>query len=309
MITTIYSCKCGFCTSKILHPNVYGRVCPRCGTALSLVERKVPTYSPMVDPTVQLDISLKYRIELNKIARSLEHYKRILDLKVNDIINERDRELSSYESRKRSLEKERDWLFAKYHEECSDAIESNDISAASKTADEIRNIKNSIAELHAEMEAKIVEYSSTIETRIKECDEAKIVQNLFEMRDGYINRMKHDKAKYGDYINSIINIKNRYEDLLEYAEEITDYDDDYLSELCQDYKGKACYVKQANRIKTKIENDRALEELSRAREIANIRSRSIDIDPYSRYASRVCFESYVENIIAKYDESISGFKI
>ena len=314
-----YSCSCGFLQySDPKAISIFGEVCPKCNTRVIARSSKIysPKYSPIVNALPEeLDIAAKYKKELNKIAVHIAKYKTVMDGKMKDMINERDKKLNGAKLKLSVITAQREKCSRLYHLECERAIKSSDMSKAQALAWKVRDLEQQEKEAYGNVNRISTEYSSRLEEEINSLNEAKIVKQLFKMRDGYIERIKEDAAKYNDYISAVYQIAfknnlNWYNQFMDLADSITYEEDDYLMNICSGYKGKLWYIKKANRLKAEYDNRKALDELSRAREIiGGYGDRSIDLDVYSIHASRSCFENYIRNVVAALDESINGFKI
>ena len=314
-----YSCNCGFLqydNPKAI--SIFGTVCPKCKT--NVIPRSTKIYSPIYSPIAdalpeELDIAAKYKKELNRIALHITKYKTVMDDKMKAAINKRDRDLNKANLDLSIVRAQREECSRLYHLECERAIKSGDMGNVLMLVGKVRNLEQQEEDAYSNVNRITAEYSKSLEEEINSLSETKIVKHLFRMRDGYVERIKEDAAKYNEYINAVYQIafKNNldwYNPFMDLADSITDEDDNYLMDICDGYKGKLWYIKRANRLKIEHDNRIALDGLSRAREIAGgYGDVSIDIDAYSRCASRACFEDYIRNVVAALDESINGFKI
>lgn len=314
-----YSCSCGFLqydNPKAI--SIFGTVCPKCKT--NVIPRSTKIYSPIYSPIAdalpeELDIAAKYKKELNRIAIHIAKYKTVMDNKMKAAINKRDRDLNKANLDLSIVRAQREECSRLYHLECERAIKSGDMGNVLMLAEKVRYLEQQEKDACDNVTRITAEYSKSLEEEINSLKETEIVKQLFRMRDGYVERIKEDATKYNDYINAVYQIAfknnlNWYNQFMDLVDGITYEEDDYLMDICSGYKGKLWYIKKANRLKTEYDNRKALDELSRAREIAGgYGDVSIDIDAYSRCASRACFEDYIRNVVAVLDESINGFKI
>lgn len=325
-----YKCKCGMYRSRRLDTSSFA--CKFCGTPVNIpviakydfnYDRPQSIYSPVfygdnMPPVGVLDIAAKYRKEISNISIKIGEYYDKMNTAANKLRYDASNEVVNRRNEIVDLKHLLDNAMKEYNTECGNSLITGDTTALGSIIGKINGLKSTISRKESELNAISAKHSNKIAIEINSMPEARVVEKLFSMRDGYTDRIRRDESRYGRYITCIYNMCEKedpsyFNEFIEQYDRISDEDDEYLKSICRTYKGKDFYMKRAAHIKADYDHEEEMHRMSRARSIKLSADDVIsifpmmDTDPWSAEASRMCFESYVKSI-ADADGSINGIK-
>lgn len=334
----IYTCNCGAIKSNNIGNPSY--VCQLCGTPVnkvfgfgqipSTIQNNVQYYHKTIIQSGYydiskyavesvIDISAKYEQEISKINAMIPKYNMVLNERIANICSIRNMEIDNitpeYSEKKTQLM----MLMKQYDKECGRSLITGDASKLQPMIADINFLRNEVQKIEKRINA-IREKHNRIASRVAAAaPEATIITQLSDMRNSYAERIYKDWDVYGAWITLVyltcyIEDPSYIRDFITESDSITDEDDEYLRSICDEYEGKAYYIKKVNR---EIKREKMRSELykkSRARSVVLDNSSifeaypMMDIDPWGAEASNACFESYMKDI-ASHDGSIGGLKL